>query len=392
MRTRHIVVYAMLASLLAVAGIVGIWFFTRPSAPLSPELEGPKLALEQMAPELRARPLFFTRGDIPALREHWKEWGAAFGAGNGSPEALAAEFEGTLQSPQAWRVLDRKWRFGAVLLTGEPAAFRPLLEHLRHAADWTLTRVAPSGYLFERSPARAWTVSGASSVLEVFKTHSPLEQRTARIQLAHRLMFLEEMTAAKGLLEEALALAPKSKEAWTEMAHWHGMAGDWNAANKAAEHALSLSRGYLPAQAAQAEALAALGRFDEALQITRDLYDALPADPQILLLHAKVTHGAHAYDEEITVLQRLIGLLQGRSQSVGFWQLYLGQAYAATGRALLAEDQFKAALKDPGLSPSDREFALKALDQLETKSDTLSTAPAPSPSPSSLLDAPPYRP
>lgn len=390
MRSRPIVIYAIVASLLALAGLFAIWFFSRPEKPLSAELTGPKLALEAFAPALRARPLFFTRADLPALGERWKEWGQALAGA--APEALAAEFEGTLQSPQAWRVLDRKWRFGAVLLTGEPAAFRPLLDHLHRSADWTLARVDPAGYVFERSPARAWTAAEIPATLEVFKNHAPVEQRTARLQLAHHLMFLEEMAAAKELLDETLALQPKSREAWTELAQWHGMAGDWPAALKAAVQALEYSRNYRPARTVQAEALAALGRFEEALPLTRDLYDAVPSDPQILLLHAKVTHGAHAYHEEIVVLQRLIGLLQGRSQSVAFWQLYLGQAYAATGNAILAEDQFKAALRDPGLAPRDREFALRALDQLEMKSDTLSTAPAPSASPSSLLDAPAYRP
>ena len=393
MLSRHFFAYAVVASLLAVAGVFGLWAITRPPAPLSPELETPKLALEQASPELRSRPLFFTPAALPLLQKRWGEWGPAFGAAAPLPGQLATEFEATLPSPKAWRVLDRKWHFGAVLLAGDPAAFRPLLDHLRHAADWTLTRVDPASYLFERSPAKAWTVAGVPPVLEGYQSHSPKEQQFARIQIAHRLMFLEEMPAAKGLLEEVLAREPKSREAWTEMAYWHGMAGQWAESCQAAERALALSGSYRPAQTAKAQALEAEGRFDEALRLTRALYAAAPANPQILLLHAKVTHGAHSFQEEIEVLQRWIGLLQGRSQSVGFWQLYLGQAYAATGSALLAEEQFKAALQDTSLGESDRDFATKALDRLEMKADTVNTvSAAPTPSPSSLLDAPAYRP
>lgn len=372
MRSRHLFACVVGAILLIAAGGLGFWLVTRPAAPLSPELETPKLALEQMPPGLRARPLFFTPSAVPALKERWKEWGPAFGASSSaSLEPLSVEFGATLQNPQAWRVLDRKWRFGAVLLAGDPAAFRPLLDHLRHAADWTLTRVDPVGYLFERSPAQAWRATEVPAVLEAFQSHSKAEQQIARIQLAHRLMFLEEMSAAKGLLDEVLAQNARSKEVWTEMAHWQGMSGQWLASSKAAERALALNRRYLPAQTAEANALLELGRFEEALRLTRHLYEALPGDPQILLLHAKVTHGAHAFQEETKVLQRLIGLLRGQSQSVGFWQLYLGQAYAATGDTLLAMEQFRAALQDATLSEPDREFALKALERLETKTGTL---------------------
>jgi len=393
MRSRHLFACVVGAILLVVAGVLGYWLVTRPAAPLSPELETPKLALEQMPPGLRARPLFFSPVAVPVLKEHWKEWGAAFGASGVSLEQLSAEFGATLQNPQAWRVLDRKWRFGAVLLAGDPAAFRPLLDHLRHAADWTLTRVDPVGYLFERSPAKAWKATEVPSVLVAFQNHSKAEQQIARIQLAHRLMFLEEMPAAKGLLDEVLAQNVRSKEAWTEMAHWQGMSGQWLASSKAAERALALNRRYLPAQTAQANALLGLGHFEEALRLTRHLYEALPGDPQILLLHAKVTHGAHAFQEETKVLKRLIGILGEQSQSLGFWQLYLGQAYAAIGDSLLAVEQFQAALQDATLSGPDREFALKALERLETKPDSLNTAPiAPTPSLSSLLDGPARRP
>jgi tetratricopeptide (TPR) repeat protein len=201
-------------------------------------------------------------------------------------------------------------------------------------------------------------------------------------------MFLGQMSEAKALLDGMLKTDPKSKEAWTELAFLYGMSSQWPESYQAALRALASERHYRPAQIAQASALYAMGRFDEALQVTRDLYDAAPADGQVLLLHAKVTHSAHAFQEEIEVLQRLIGLMQGRSQPVSFWQIYLGQAYAATGNALLAEDQFKSALKDESLPASDRDFVLKAMERLETNSDTVDTTTKPAPVQSSLLDAP----
>jgi len=91
-------------------------------------------------------------------------------------------------------------------------------------------------------------------------------------------------------------------------------------------------------------------------------------------------------------LQRMIGLMQGRSQPVGVWQILLGQAYAATGAGPLAEDQFKEALTDRSLSASDRAYAQKALERVgtTTQGDMLNNVPAFKQS--SLLDVPDYRP
>lgn len=391
MRHTRFLALSAAALLVSAALVCGVWQLTRPEPPLSPELETPKLVLSALDASAKAKPLFFTGAAVPFLKEHWTEWGSAFGSPAPSPEELLAAFEPAQQSPQGWRVLDRKWRFGAILLAGDPASFRNLLNYLRQASDWALTRLDATSYLFERAPAKAWAPADLPALLEAFQTHPAAEQKMARAQIAHRLMFIGENAEARTLLEELLKTDPKSKEGWTELAFLHGMSGEWDESYKAARQALAINHHFRPAQIAQAGALHAMNRNGEAILVTRKLYEAAPADTQVLLLHAKVTHAAHAFLEEIEVLQRLIGLMQGRSMPVGFWQIYLGQAYAATGNAILAEDQFKSALKDENLSPSDRAFVNKALEQLETKSDTLNLAP-PVPEKSSLLDAPPVRP
>lgn len=374
------------ASLAAAAVFCGIWRITRPEPPLSPELETPKLVMATVGETRRSRPIFFTRAALPWMKEHWAEWGSAFGASVSSPEELLSSFEPALHSPQSWHVLDRKWRFGAILLSGDPSGFRSLLDALRQSQEWTLTSLDATSYLFERSPATPWvTGKDLPKLLESFQAHPPREQQMARAQIAHRLMFLGEIAETQALLEEILKANPKSKEAWTEMAFLHGMSNAWVESLKAAEHALSLDDHYVPARIAQAGALYGMNRFGEALLVTRSLYEDASSDGQVLLLHAKVTHSAHAFQEEIEVLQRLVGLLQGRSRPVGLWQIYLGQAYAATGNAMLAEDQFKLALKDASLSESDRDFIRKAIERLEMKPEAVDLGPA-LPQKSSLLD------
>ena len=385
MRPTSLIALLFAAALLVGTGVVAMRYAVPPT-PLSVELDTPKLSMENIDPGLRAKPIYFTLAAVPYLKEHWTEWSEAFGASTPLPEELAIQFDPTAQSPEAWRALDRKWRFGTLLLTGDPAGFRPLLDHLRQSPDWTLTRLDPTSLVYERSPAKAWTTADLAPLLAAFQSHSAEEQKIARRLIAHRLMFLGEMAAARSLLEETLKADPKAKEAWTELASLHGMQGQWEEALKAAAQALNADRRYRPAQIVQANALYALRQFEGALYATRNLYREAPADIQTLLLHAKTTHAVHSYQEEIEVLQRMIGLMKGRSQPVGMWQIYLGQAYAALGGAVQAADQFKAALSDPTLPEAEQAFARKAIERVEAKTDMFGrSAILPK---SSLLDAP----
>ena len=386
MRRVRSISFAIAVLLIAIGGCYWACITTRPPEPLSPELDSPKLALDQITPALRAKPLFFTPAALPYLKEHWQEWGGMFGSPAPKPEEISEQSSPTLHSPRDWRVLDRKWRFGALLLAGDPASFRPLLDHLRKSPDWTLTQLDATSLVFERSPARAWTIAEMPQLLAVFQTHSREEQKLARILIAHRLMYLGEIPTAKGLLEEVLEGDSRSKQAWTELAGLHGMAGQWRDSLAAAERALEADSRYRPAQVAQAQALYSLDRFDNALEVSRALYEQAPADLSLLLLHAQITHSAHAYTEEIDILQKVIGRMQAVSQPVGSWQVYLGQAYSATGNSTMAEEVFKTALKDPSLSEAQRVFAQKALERLATKPKE-GVFPE-----SSLLDAPENRP
>jgi len=384
------VIFVSVVLLVTVVG--GYWLInlTLPPEPLSPELGTPKLSMAQISPSQHAKPLFFTMSALPYVKEHWEEWGKAFHSPSLVAEEIAVPCEAALQSVENWNVLDHKWRFGTLLLMGDPAGFRPLLEYLRKSPEWTLTQLDPTSLVFERAPARAWSTADLTQVLDCFQTHSATEQKTARVLIAHRLMYLKEVPVAKKLLEEALKLEPRSKEAWTEMAQLHGMQGEWQESLAAAERALASESYYLPAQKAQAQALYSLGALDRALDVTRNLYQAAPADLPTLLLHAKATHAAHSFIEEIDVLQRMISLLEANSQPVGPWQVYLGQAYASAGNSLMAEELFKTALKDETLSDAQRAYVLQSLERIDSKSDLLNVGPAfPE---SSLLDAAEYRP
>ncbi len=354
----------------ALAG--GIAWRLRRSAPASPELATPRLALAELANHggLRGKMLYFTPTAADYLQAHWKELGLRCDPVV-SPEQLAREFSPSIQNPKAWRVLDRKWRFDALLLSGDPATFRQLLDHLRQSPDWTLTWLDPTSLVFERTPARVWTAAELERSMAAFKLHSPREQEEARIQTAHRLIAIGEVASAKALLEEVVKANPDSAPAWTELAGCHATEAKWDRALEAANRAEACDRHYLPGVVAKANILYASKKFNEALELTRRLVVELPEDGQLLSLHARVTHSAHAYKEEIEVLNKVIELSEAKAMPTGSWRVFLGQAYAADAQNEAALKQFEEALKDPEISDGERAFARKAVERLRGRQPIL---------------------
>lgn len=365
---RSIAAPALAGLLVAVVG--GITWSTLRSAPaLSPELATPRLALAHLsagqAPNESNEPrsLFFTPPALPFVKAH-PDW---IGGDPAKAEALAKEYNLVAHNPKAWRTLDRQSRFDTVLLMDDPAAFRPLLDHLSGSTDWTLTYLDATSIIFRRSPAKAWSAADLTPLKETFATHPKREQILLRVQTAHRLIALNEMNLAKTLLDEASAIDPDSAVAWSQLSFWHATQGQWNGAVAAAERAYKADPQHLPAVTAQANALFAQGKFNEALKLTRQLVKELPEDGPALYLHAKVTHAAHAYTQEIEVLKKIIDLAAPRSLPTGTWRVFLGQAYAATGEADAALKEFELALKDPTLTTRERSFSEKALNRLQDK-------------------------
>ena len=326
------------------------------------------LALSQLSNDgrLSGKTIFFTPAAAQFLKPRWPEL-AMSPKGEGSFEATAREFSAVVQNPKAWRALDRKWRFDSALLTGDPAGFRQLLEHLLHSPDWTFVRLDHTSLVFERSPARPWSPADLAVQDAAFKDHSAREQEEVRIQTAHRLIAIGELPTAKTLLEQVVNANANSAPAWTELAGYHAMQAQWDKALEAAGRALSASPDYLPGAVAKANALYATGKFSEALSLTRRLAVQAPEDGQLLSLHARVTHAAHAYQEEIQVLRKLVELSSAQAMPTGSWRIYLGQAYAADGQGEPALQQFEEALKDPELPENDRVFAKNALERIRSR-------------------------
>ncbi len=329
----------------------------RATPPPSAELGTPLLAAEALGKT--GGIWFFNEAAAPWLEGQW----AALGL-EGDPAALRAEFANAVFDPKAWRQLDRKHRFSALLLAGDPATYRPLLDHLRQSPDWVLASVDAQALTFRRAPAPAWSPSGLEALRARFASHSEEEQVTFRVQTAHRLLALEQREAAVALLEEALKIDSHSAPAWTGLALSNAATGKWERVLEQSQRALKEDKTYHPAQAVLAEAYFAHGKFNDALFLTRQLAARFPEDGATLRLHARIAHAANAHREEAEALEKIIALNEARRLPVGNWRIYLAQAYAATARPEEALATFEVALKEPSLTEEERQFAEKAIERI----------------------------
>ncbi len=329
----------------------------RATPPPSEELGTPRLAAEALGQT--GGVWFFTEAAAPWLEPQW----AALGL-SGDPVALRAEFANAVFDPKAWRQLDRKHRFTALLLVGDPATYRPLLDHLRQSPDWVLTHVDAQAITYRRAPSPAWSPTALEPLKARFANHPEAEQVTLRVQTAHRLLALEQRDTATALLEEALKIDPRSAPAWTGLALSNAAAGKWDRVLEQSQRALKEDKTYHPAQAVLAEAYFAHGKFNDALLLTRKLFERFPEDGATLRLHARIAHAANAHREEAQALEKIIALNEARRLPVGNWHIYLAQAYAASARPEDALATFETALKEPSLTEEERQFAEKAIERI----------------------------
>ena len=276
-------------------------------------------------------------------------------------------FAAALSDPNLWRQLDRRYRFHEILLIGDPASYRPLLQHLLASADWPLAYVDHTGFIFRRAPAEAWSAGKLESVRKRFEKRSAAERAKFLNGLAAKLAAINRYTAAKGCLDEVLKIDPASPEAWTQLAAYHAHFSQWRDALTKADKALATDPKFIPAMAVKAQVLVAMQRTDDAFSVAEQIADIAPKDPAMLFLVAKVAHAAHAYWREIDVLKRLIDLAETAGQPVSGYCIYLAQAYAAQGEAAPAVAQFEKALTDPGLSKEQRSFVEESIATIKSR-------------------------
>ena len=350
---------AILAGVLLVA--VAGWFWRAHFRRANPLLETPVLVLEG----LQAKALYFNSGARPWLLARRPDLLTAEDHDDGSARTRA--FAQAVLVPRFFRQLDRRERFDALLFIGDPSQSRPLLEHLAETKDWALSYVDHFGMVFRRDGARAWKMEDLDPVRARFAGATAEERATFLAQTAVKLVAVREFEAGKQLLDEAVLLDARLPEAWNGLAVYHMHRGEYREAFDAAERALALDKAHLPALATKTQLLFATKHFSEAYELSKQLIERLPDDPNLLFYHAKIAHEAHAYQAEIAVLEKLIARAEADARPVSGYQMYLAQAYAAKSDGPRAIDAFMRVLNDPELPQEQRDFARENIARIKKR-------------------------
>ncbi|RFC42269.1 MAG: Tetratricopeptide (TPR) repeat [Verrucomicrobia bacterium] len=265
-----------------------------------------------------------------------------------------------VMDPKLFRQLDRQERFEVLLLVGDPMQFRPLMEHLLKTQDWALDRVDPWSLVYRRGGAETFTMESIWNEAGRWdKAPNPV-RAAAVAAISERLVAAGRLEAAGELLEVAKKLdasgAPVcAAEGWYRLAR-----GEWKQAVAAADRALRSEKRFRPALSVKAQGLYFSRRFAEAYELSRELLEEAPKDPVMLFMHAKISHEVRAFQEEVLILRQLIELATREKRSTSWYDLYMGQALATTGKGEAALQSFDKALADPELPADQRDFAKSA--------------------------------
>ena len=268
------------------------------------------------------------------------------------------------REPALWRENDRKVRHMAVWLLGDPANYAPLARHLGGSPDWRLAAVDATGLLFLRAPREA---EFANEQAIQFAREQGAAANRANFMASAALACLAANAVPEA--EEFARLAVRQSRDSTRAASARARAliatGDIMGALEESARAIGLDPRSSEAWQVRAETLLHARRPDEAFAAARRGMDLAPGDPGALWLAARAANAARSPGEEAEILERLVALAKGRSGDAGFYQLYLGQAYARMGLARPAATALREAAAAPGLSDTQRRQISEQIAEIE---------------------------
>ena len=350
---------AIFATVFIVAMIAHFLPVTRSAA--DPMVSMPLLAMEAVS----GKALYYNGPARPWLERKRPELLAADDP-VASAEKLRAYAQAVLD-PKSFRRLDRQYRFDALLLLGDPSEYRPLLDHLHATKDFLPVYVDHWAIILRRDAARSWQAEDFAPVRAKIARLEKFERAMCLARAATKLAALRMFAESQALLDEARQLNGDSKDVWSGYATLHMNRGEWQDAMTSADRALGGGTEPLSALAVKTQVLYATKHFSEAFELSKQLIERLPEDPNLLFYHAKIAHEAHAYQAEIAALEKLIARAEADARTVSGYQIYLAQAYASASDAPRAIDAFMRALDDPDLPQDQRDFARENIARIKKR-------------------------
>jgi tetratricopeptide (TPR) repeat protein len=276
-----------------------------------------------------------------------------------------------VQSGRAWRRLDRKVRFDAVLLAGPAGEYLPLLQHLATSPDFRLVRADNWGVLFVRELAAPYQPPSPDAAAK--NLDSPVDRGIYLGQTALTLDAIGQTAAARKFSAAALEAAPNEAGVHVAAAALALSQKDYARAIQESEQAAKLHPHDLGALEIAARTFAAAGATDQAFAVAQELKSHAPADDvNVLFLHARFANAAHAYGAEQESLEQLIRVAEKQKLPTSDYRVYLGQCYAKQGLARPALQQLELASKDPNLSAKQKADLATALETVRARAGNLS--------------------
>lgn len=336
-------------------------YFQRPT---DPRLASPTLLLQELGKS--GSPVFITPEFLPFISSLPASEKASFPSPEDSEKAA-------LSNSSFWK-LNREKHYSALLIGVSPAS-RPLANSLLDSPLWLLSDVSPWGYLLR--PHVGGTVAWQlPSQQELEKSWPGVNDRALFLILtAANLEAIDRLSDAEYLLTLAAATHRHPSLLLSTQASIAASRGHWNEAATLANKALGKDRSNRPAREILIRALIENGQTDEALEQAHELIKHNGEDETTLFLLARTANAAHAQQEEIGALARLVEVGQKDKQPLGASLTYLGQAYAKSGQRSNALHTLQQTLLAPELTQEERKEISDVMDHLMQGNVSSSTLP-----------------
>ena len=339
---------------LALAAFSGLFACSRSSPDLPVEITPLLEHVKELGPQI----VYFNGAAFPLLVKAAPNWLPS------SDRVLSSERVRSMaqaaQNPKLFRQLDRQEHFDVLLLVGDPVQFRPLMEHLIKTQDWALDHVDPWSLVYRRGGVETFTKDSIRKEVARWKNEPQQRRASAIAAMSERLLAAGRLEAAGELVEEAKSISSSNAAVCTADGWYRLARGEWKPAVAAADKALRSQKRYRPALSVRAQGLYFSKKFEEAYELSRELLEEAPDDPVMLFTHAKISHEVRAFQEEVGILRKLIAFAEREKRSTCWYEVYLGQALATTGKGEEALLNFDKALADPDLPADQRDFARSA--------------------------------
>lgn len=263
-----------------------------------------------------------------------------------------------VQSTAKWRAEDRKRPFSAVLLAGNLAEARPLIQHLLDAPDWHISRVDNQGILF----LHADQPDNFESEIPAFE--SPRDRAIYLAQYAICLDAAGEKSRANQRMDEALEIAGSDFEILVHAASLAAFQGRWERAKTLAVKADKYRPNTFESQYLLAWSLLETRTFEKAFALTSLLAKSHPNDIAVLMLHARTSRASKDFTTETATLEQLLQLVRNDPNASSRIHLFLGQSWAQRGFPDQALAQYRQALEGT-LTPAEARDIREAMKTIE---------------------------